>query len=574
MILNRQIQDSLDDAGQTPDAFLTTGETIQLGSDGDGGYEYGVGGYHGGFRFQDIQIPKDSQILNARLTLFVSSGGGEVSLSVSAHAHDNAPFFANSSGQRILDRTATAGVEWNVNLSGEVDSVDLSPVIQAIVNREGWEAGNALALLVKNIAEVETAVPQVHAFDGEPTLSAILFVEFNPPFTPIAPIIPETPPPSLPQRYLFTIENKAGEFLYSTEGWNFDSIEKSINGTMGVTIKTDFPYTRASDAIVRPLNRVKIRVWTPNTPPEGILYFSGYIATKPLTIEGPESLLQLTCLGHISRLFETIYRNGTTVVINHTGGAAKLASNIAKDIIDKFRTLETDWPVNYSGSSVEDTTGNVQDIFKLTTFGEAMKRAAFLAFEEGRIWYWRADADDVFHFRKADSTPTHSFTFGKEISSFPNFSEDVLQGYNEILVTYNGGANIKRVADADSVSDHGHRTLPVSENNVPDATTAEVIGNSYLASLVPPIYKIRVLVTGIYRIEDIKPGHTCKIRNLPPTLAGIASDNMLITKTIYKKTAVELELSIRHPFLTDRVEQIRKKLEKEITDDITATTYS
>ncbi len=375
-------------------------------------------------------------------------------------------------------------------------------------------------------------------------------------------------------KFTFLVQSIDGTFRYATEAWEFDEISREINGSMMVKIKTDQLTKDIANSITNLMNRITIRISTPFTGSQGIQYFSGYIPNRGLNLQPDNQSVEITAFGYASRLFDIPYRTGTTIAIDKTGGIT--ASNLAKDVIDKVIALDANFPANYTATSVEDSVDTVKDKFILLRAGEVLTKAVFLAFDASRIWYWTILGDNVFRFKKNSTSADHSFAYGREVLTFPNFSEDLQQARNEIMVVYNAGGNVKRVADSGSITTHGLRSETVNETNVPDSPTAIEIGNAHLATRTPPIRSISVTIGSNYArgIENINPGDTCRIDNLPPDITALLTNNMFITKTTYRKDTVDLELSLKHPFIQNQIEVIRRRLEKESVESIAATTYA
>jgi len=118
--------------------------------------EVWIGGdaqYHGGLRFEDLHIPQGAIIHSAQLSMTASADASGLGLiEIYAHADDSSPTF-DAEGL-VQDRARTAshaswrlsGIGWQ---QGEAyASPDLSAVVQEVVNRPGWQEGNALSLLL------------------------------------------------------------------------------------------------------------------------------------------------------------------------------------------------------------------------------------------------------------------------------------------------------------------------------------------------------------------------------------------------------------------------------------------
>lgn len=343
-----------------------------------------------------------------------------------------------------------------------------------------------------------------------------------------------------------------------------------------VRVKTDQLTTDLARAITDIGNRLTIRISTANTGPSGVTYFSGYIPDQDLKLGSGEESVEIVAFGFASRLFDIVFRSGTTVVIDHTS-AGIVASDLVEDVIDSAVATDTELPITYTVASIEDSADTIKDKFVLQKCGDVLNRAVQLAYDATKVWYWTVLGDNVFRFQSKvieGGTADHSFTYNKDAFLFPRLTRTLQQAVNEVFVVYNGGANIKRVADADSIALYGPISLVVNETNVPDSTTATELGNAVLASRTPPIRSITVTISCDYYTESINPGDTCRIDNLPPDIQNILTRCMFVTKTIYKGDTVDLELSVNTPYISSQVESIRRRFEKESTEGIAATAYA
>jgi hypothetical protein len=104
-------------------------------------------------RFQNVLIPKGSVINSAKLKIYAHEDEtAESYITVYAEDIDDSPIF--SEDELIDDRSwTTTSVDWDITedwiMWEPYESPDLSPVIQAIIDRPGWEAGNALTLFMQ-----------------------------------------------------------------------------------------------------------------------------------------------------------------------------------------------------------------------------------------------------------------------------------------------------------------------------------------------------------------------------------------------------------------------------------------
>jgi len=376
----------------------------------------------------------------------------------------------------------------------------------------------------------------------------------------------------LKKRYLFIIENDAGEQLGMTEKWDFDSIIREVNGTATVTITTDKTIDSFNDTTTSLNNSIKIRVATDTTGTDGLDYFSGYIMQRTLVVNKGIEKVVIRCFGNISKLYQSIWRDGTTIV--HDYSAGDTASNIIKEIIDNYRTLDSNMRVNYSTTSVENSGTTVKDIFEAETFGDGLDKVAKLAYTADRIWYWRVMGDDVFTFKKAAIGADHQFIMNRDIVNI-TLQEDLINSANEIFTYYNN-TDTRRVSDSSNITSYGYISDFGKEANAADTNTADEIGNALLVAKTPPLLKFTIVISDKYTsgIETINPGDTCEILNVPESIRSMLSSNMLITKTIYTKDQVELELTIKHPLLESELERLRKEFHTSQTNNLASTTYT
>lgn len=109
-----------------------------------------------GARFLGVTVPKDATINSATFSMKAQgtyTTGGAVSYLVSAQAADNpATFSVGTDDMDVTTRPRTTAVSavWNQNsvTAGTRYSIDITSVIQEIVNRAGWVSGNAIVTFV------------------------------------------------------------------------------------------------------------------------------------------------------------------------------------------------------------------------------------------------------------------------------------------------------------------------------------------------------------------------------------------------------------------------------------------
>lgn len=172
---------------QTFEARTITGDDDAEETTGTSGRMYttevalDLGAYIVGLRYQGVNIPKGATITKAYLQFRAEKAGtAATSVTIRAQAIDNAPTF-NTTPFNISSRaTTTASAAWTIpswtaGTTGSAQrSTDLSAVIQEIVNRSGWAANKALALIITGTGERAAT-----SFQGTPAVSPLLHVEYT-----------------------------------------------------------------------------------------------------------------------------------------------------------------------------------------------------------------------------------------------------------------------------------------------------------------------------------------------------------------------------------------------------------
>ena len=132
-----------------------------------------------GLRFEQVTIPRGSTILSARID-FVSDEPGTDPTSVAFHglASDHVFPFMDVPMDLSSRPLTQASVSWNdvppwTSLGQTHPSPDLSPIVQEIVDRQGWEADSALAFVIAGTGR-RTAI----AHDYIPASAPFLHVEY------------------------------------------------------------------------------------------------------------------------------------------------------------------------------------------------------------------------------------------------------------------------------------------------------------------------------------------------------------------------------------------------------------
>jgi hypothetical protein len=164
-----------DDAEQALSGSMSLSSTdLELTTDGSTQQVVGT-------RFVGVQIPRGATVTSAYVQFQVDEvSTGVSSMTIRAENSDNAATYTSGSGT-ITARAVTGSVSWTppgwptINVAGtDQRTADISSLVQAVVNRTGWVAGNALALQFSG-----TGRRTAEAFEGSTTGAALLHVEYT-----------------------------------------------------------------------------------------------------------------------------------------------------------------------------------------------------------------------------------------------------------------------------------------------------------------------------------------------------------------------------------------------------------
>ena len=148
-----------------------------------------------GLRFIELDIPQGATIVSAHLQFTAASprsdggsraeGSNSISttLLISGEASDDALPFVDQEVNNISNRSLTGSTvewvdvpEWETGASGpDQRPPDLSQIVQEIVDRAGWSAGNAMAFVISGEGQ-----RVAYAYRENPDEVPVLIVEYEP----------------------------------------------------------------------------------------------------------------------------------------------------------------------------------------------------------------------------------------------------------------------------------------------------------------------------------------------------------------------------------------------------------
>ncbi len=135
-----------------------------------------------GVRFPGISLPKNVIIKNAYLEFEVDEATmiDPCNLTIWSEDNDNPATFTNTTSALSSRQKSAASVAWNVDVNtlNVIDqryySANIVSLVQANLNRAGWNTGNAMAFYIKGSGRRE-----MESFEGEASAAAALVIEYT-----------------------------------------------------------------------------------------------------------------------------------------------------------------------------------------------------------------------------------------------------------------------------------------------------------------------------------------------------------------------------------------------------------
>ncbi len=172
---------------------VTVEYQVSAGADDAHGTKYGsyqelnnnvliVGSYLAAMRFQGVQVPQGATIKSATLSICSHTFGltGRITAKLQAEAADNPGDFTARRLSNIKGTTASRTWDWETawDPSTWYESPDVGQVLQEVVNRSGWSAGNAVVILYTGSDGEEDR--RFWSYDGAPDKAARLKITYEP----------------------------------------------------------------------------------------------------------------------------------------------------------------------------------------------------------------------------------------------------------------------------------------------------------------------------------------------------------------------------------------------------------
>ncbi|MBU2963977.1 PilC/PilY family type IV pilus protein [Amphritea sp. 2_MG-2023] len=164
-----------DDVEEFSNGYLLTNSTdLDLINDS----YYNSGNQTIGLRFNNIQLNEDAQIASAYIEFAATGGGdsGSVELVIEAENVDDASAFSNSnkpSSRSTLNDTVSWVIDSTWDAENEIHRTpDLSDLMEQVVARSGWEAGNSIVFTISGTGGRRSA----YSYDGSTLAPKLVYL--------------------------------------------------------------------------------------------------------------------------------------------------------------------------------------------------------------------------------------------------------------------------------------------------------------------------------------------------------------------------------------------------------------
>jgi hypothetical protein len=184
-IVETRVASGADDVEQRGKSMSLTSSDLELVVDGAIKQKVGL-------RFTNIDIPSDAIITNAYLQFRVAEVGSTATLlQISGIDVDDAAPFTTARNNLSSRPTTSAVVSWQpvawtlIDEAGAAQRTpDLTVVLQEIIDRGGWQAGNDLAFVITG-----SGTRTAYAFESSPLKAPLLHIEYTLPESNSPPVI-------------------------------------------------------------------------------------------------------------------------------------------------------------------------------------------------------------------------------------------------------------------------------------------------------------------------------------------------------------------------------------------------
>lgn len=147
--------------------------------------------YYNGFRWLSVTVPKDSTINSATLTLYCAAVNGGTTAKTIWYGEASATpaTFANTTAEKPEGRTHTtastakdfATADWTSVGYNTADKIDVTSIVQEIVNLADWSSGNNMVIVATDNGSANTNYIGHSTYDRATDRGAILDIDYTEP---------------------------------------------------------------------------------------------------------------------------------------------------------------------------------------------------------------------------------------------------------------------------------------------------------------------------------------------------------------------------------------------------------
>jgi len=377
----------------------------------------------------------------------------------------------------------------------------------------------------------------------------------------------------------------AGAFLGVIADASFDSFTKRIDEGLGECL---FRVARKFDeSMVELLEGNLIEIFISDK--ETIIYdgtdntgvrrvYQGRIVGLSLKVQGGRETLEVRCMGHWVSLGLDGLKNAaqTTLYTRTTGGVGTTATaesvdigSVVRGILDRYIAETTNSPISYTTDSVPTVGSNMNYIFRQRTYREAIQKCLDTA---PYGYYSYVDENGVFSFKTVSTTPDHRFYFQKHFADI-DIQRGISKTRNFLLLWAPPATAYKDYSDGESILRYGRQIERVTDSNIQDTTTMDLIGARFIAQNKDIEVRITARIIDSngnlnkgYDIEDISPGDVVTFHNFDSSISSILRENMIVTEVVWTLNYADITVE---PVRLTSVADITSRLKQQISEEKT-----
>ncbi len=362
------------------------------------------------------------------------------------------------------------------------------------------------------------------------------------------------------KNYLYKIYNLSGTYigtLETTKVVSKPSFSASIMegcGEMAIEYKDRFD--EYDQDLLFPFAVVETWAYTDNHI-NGILVHKGVVSRIEASIRGYEEGIVLRVMG-LPYLM-------TLLLVG--GGSATLAPTTSLPVNDLVDSLMDTFDLTYGlitrpSGSVSVSGSVLQVRLEDKNYIQALEALAQKA-KEG-VWF-AVMPDGELRFQEKPSTPTHTFTIGKDVQVV-DVALDTEEIVNSVVYRYvpkfdavpaHSSYVTRTYEDSASVAQYGRRQLAIRTNYYRANSAIDQEIEAIVNTQKDPVTSGSLSLNSNYDFESIRVGDTVKVRNYKDG-AVIFVDNMQVFGYTYTPEGMSLELGRNQNF----GKTFRKKLQK------------